>query len=136
MESYLLLQKSFIRILPKKEQFARAFYQNLFTHYPQVRPLFAYTDMNFQQSKLLAALTLVINNLKNVESLKPTLIELGQHHVQYHVKPEHYTMVKDTLLLTLGEFLEAMWTEELQIAWATSFDAVVQLMCEASQSLV
>src|SRR6266851_4547967 len=51
-----LLESSFQAIAPQGEAFVTAFYERLFTQFPQTRAFFASTDMKEQRKKLLGAL--------------------------------------------------------------------------------
>ena len=131
-----LLEQSFSRILPQKEAFAQAFYDRLFEQFPQVKPLFMHTDMKLQQNKLLAALALVVSNLRHPEKLAEPLKELGQRHEAYHVRPEHYAMVGTILVETLARF-DPAWTLELQTAWIGAYETIVeQMSVEFSESQI
>ena len=124
-----LIQSSFLKILPKREAFSRSFYDRLFAAFPETKSLFAHTDMRQQQNKLMAALSLAVNNVHNIESVAETLNKLGRNHVDYHVKPHHYTMVGDALLATLAETLGDTWTPQHKEAWAGAYDTLVKYMC-------
>ena len=124
-----LIQSSFLKVLPKREAFARSFYDRLFTAFPETKPLFAHTDMRQQQNKLMAALSLAVNNVHNIESVADTLNKLGHNHVGYHVKPHHYAMVGDALLATLAETLGDAWTPQHKEAWAGAYAVLVKYMC-------
>ena len=75
-----LLETSFQAITPCGEEFVTAFYERLFTRFPQTRAFFASTDMKEQRKKLLGALALVIQNLRKPEVLTSALTGLGQRH--------------------------------------------------------
>ena len=64
-----LLEQSFEKIKPCADEFATSFYENLFQLYPEVKPLFANTEMAKQQKKLINALVLVVENLRSPEAL-------------------------------------------------------------------
>ena len=53
-----LLEESFEKVKPKKDEFVTSFYENLFTDYPAAKPLFGGTDMAAQKMKLLGSLVL------------------------------------------------------------------------------
>jgi hemoglobin-like flavoprotein len=129
-----LLQSSFEQVCGQKEDFAAAFYNRLFTRFPQTQPLFAYTDMKRQQSVLMAALAMVITALRKgeQEQLASVLRELGQRHRTYGVNPEHYQMVAAAPLETFADFLGSAWTRELQDAWTEAYGAIVNLMMPPS----
>ena len=112
-----------------------AFYERLFTLFPQVRAFFASTDMFEQRKKLLGALALVIQNLRKPEVLTSALKGLGQRHVAYGVRPEHYPTVGAVLLETFADFLGERWTQEYHDAWAQAYEAVSAIMLEGANGL-
>jgi hemoglobin-like flavoprotein len=126
-----LLQSSFLKVIPQKQRFARVFYDTLFHDHPEIKPLFAATDMHVQQSKLFSLLSMTINNLGNPAMLRFTLHELGKHHMRYKVKPEYFPLVGDALLKTFAVILDKDWTPALQEAWAEGYQVIANLMCES-----
>ncbi len=131
-----LLETSFEAITPCGDAFVTAFYERLFTRFPQVRAFFASTDMKEQRKKLLGALTLVIQNLRKPEVLTSALKGLGQRHVAYGVRPEHYPIVGAILLETFADFLGERWTLEYHDAWAQAYEAVSMIMLEGANVAV
>ncbi len=127
-----LLETSFQAIAPRGEAFVTAFYERLFTNYPQTRAFFASTNMKEQRKKLLGALVLVIQNLRKPEVLTSALKGLGQRHVAYGVRPEHYPIVGTILLETFADFLGDDWTPEYRDAWAQAYEAICSIMLEGA----
>ncbi len=127
-----LLETSFQIIAPRGETFVTAFYERLFTNYPQTRAFFASTDMKEQRKKLLGALALVIQNLRKPEVLASALRGLGQRHVAYGVRPEHYPIVGAVLLDTFADVVGERWTPTYHDAWAQAYEAVCALMLEGA----
>lgn len=124
-----LLETSFRNVAAQGEAFAAAFYDRLFLRCPETRPLFAGADLDLQYKKLLAALTLIIEHLREPEVITPLLQDLGQRHLTaYHVRPEDLAMGGSALLDTLATFLGDQWTPELQQAWASAYAAIVEHM--------
>ena len=127
-----LLETSFQAIAPRGEVFVTAFYERLFTNYPQTQAFFASTDMKEQRKKLLGALILVIQNLRKPEVLTSALQGLGQRHVKYGVWPEHYPIVGTILLETFADFLGDDWTPEYHDAWVAAYEAICSIMLEGT----
>jgi len=127
-----LLETSFQAIAPQGEAFVTAFYERLFTNYPQTRAFFASTDMKEQRKKLLGALILVIQNLRKPEVLTSALKGLGHRHVAYGVRPEHYPIVGTILLETFADFLGDDWTPAYHNAWAQAYEAICSIMLEGA----
>ncbi len=125
-----LLESSFQAIAPCGEAFVRTFYERLFTSFPQTRAFFASTDMKEQRKKLLGALALVIQNLRKPEVLTSALQGLGQRHVVYGVRPEHYPIVGAVLLETFADVLGERWTPAYHDAWAEAYKVVCTIMLE------
>ena len=127
-----LLEESFAHVKPHADRFGASFYQNLFSAYPEARPLFANTDMAAQQKKLISSLVLVVENLRQPETLESALKGLGARHVQYGTLPEHYPLVGNALLTTFAEYLGANWTAPVQQAWVDAYGAITTIMLEGA----
>jgi hemoglobin-like flavoprotein len=127
-----LLESSFQAIAPRGETFVTAFYERLFTRFPQTRAFFASTIMKEQRKKLLGALILVIQNLRKPEVLTSALKGLGQRHVAYGVRPEHYPIVGTILLETFADLLGDDWTPAYHDAWAQAYEAICSIMLEGA----
>jgi hemoglobin-like flavoprotein len=123
-----LLESSFRAIAPRADEFVDAFYARLFELYPQTRDFFAATDMALQRKKLIAALVLVMENLRAPETLRPALLGLGQKHQSHNIDAAHYPMVGDALLKTFSAFLGPAWTPALENAWVDAFAMITQTM--------
>ena len=126
-----LLEASFKALAPQGEVLVERFYKALFEQYPQVRPLFKNSDPKAQQKKLLAALQLVIGNLKNPEELTAALEKMGQRHQAYGALPEHYPTVAKTLLGVMEDLAGDLWTAELNSAWEDALNTLADIMISA-----
>ncbi len=127
-----LLENSFEKVKPYDSEFADDFYNNLFTMYPEAKPLFAHTDMAEQKKKLFSSLVLVVENLRKPEVLQDTLKGLGARHVQYGALPEHYPLVGNALLTTFEQYLKEEWTESVKQAWVDAYEAITKIMLEGA----
>jgi len=129
-----LLEESFKVVAPQGEKLVARFYEELFERFPQVKPLFANTTTEKQQTKLLAALKLVIGSLRNPEALIKTLTELGVRHQAYGAEAAHYAAVAETLLHVLQEFAGDAWTSDVQTAWSDALTIIATVMLDAYQA--
>jgi hemoglobin-like flavoprotein/uncharacterized protein YjbI with pentapeptide repeats len=127
-----LLEQSFDKVKPRANEFAASFYENLFKAHPEVKPLFAKTDMGNQEKKLLNSLVLVVENLRNPEALGPVLNALGGRHVSYGAIPKYYGPVGEALLLTFEQYLAEDWTPEVKKAWLNAYKAIATLMLKGA----
>jgi len=96
------------------------FYGRLFEIAPQVRPMFP-EDVREQGKKLMAALAMVVGGLTNLPSILPAASAMAKRHVDYGVEADHYPVVGEALLWTLGKGLGEAWTPELQTAWTSAY---------------
>jgi methyl-accepting chemotaxis protein len=126
-----LLENSFALLAGSAEQLVARFYEELFERYPAVVPMFDGADMSDQQKKLLAALKLVVNSLRNPDKLVGALTQLGRKHRDYGAQPEHYGAVAETLLDVMAEFAGNAWTEDVKQAWTGALNQVAEVMIKA-----
>lgn len=126
-----LLEDSFALLKPQGEELVKRFYNKLFAEFPSVKPLFVNTTQEAQQKKLLAALQLVVNNLRKPEVLAKALQEMGARHQGYKVLPEHFPIVANTLLSVMSDLVEDAWTNELKQAWTDALNVVADVMLAA-----
>ena len=105
---------------------ALLFYGRLFERDPQLRPMFR-ADIHLQARKLMDMLASVIGHLDHFEQLAPVLKALGQKHVGYGVRPEHYDRLTSALLWALGRTLDD-FDPELKAAWKAVIESVSEVM--------
>ncbi len=127
------LEASFAGMAPRAPELVDRFCTLLFARYPQVRPLFP-QDMSAQKSKLIAALRLTIRSLRTPGALRQALLELGQRHARYGAEPEHYPLVRDTLLEVMEEISGATWSAQHAEDWTAALNFVASVMIEGQRS--
>lgn len=126
------LETSFDYIAPRGEELVDAFYERLFAVAPDVQPLFAGTDLKRQKGMLLAALVLLRRSLRDLDSVTPTLRDLGARHVRYGVEPEHYPVVGQVLIASMAQIAGDAWDVELELAWTDAFAVVAAAMLDGA----
>ncbi len=129
------LQASFDLVAPRGDELMDRFYAHLFAAAPEVEPLFARADMETQKSMLLGALVLLRRHLNDLETIVPILRGLGARHVAYGARPEHYPVVGQALLTSMGEVAGDDWRPEHQRAWTAAFDVVARAMLDGAAEL-
>lgn len=123
------IESSFSLIAPRAQELVDRFYASLFAQHPAVRGMFP-TDMKEQKSKLLASLVLVVKSLRNPDALTPVLLEMGRRHAGYGTQPEHYPVVRDTMLDAMAHVGGSDWTPQMQQDWSAALDTVAEIMLE------
>lgn len=130
-----LVQESFQTVAADGPKVGEIFYQELFAIDPTLRSMFR-NSMEDQNNKLFAALTLIVRSLTSLEDVATPLETLAVKHLQYGVKPEHYTYVGNALLRTLRSRLGPDFTPELCEAWTEAFRMLTRTMTNAAYGRV
>ena len=126
-----LVQSSFAKVQPISDAAAQMFYDRLFELDPTLRPMFT-SDLREQGKKLMSMLAMVVSNLRHLDRIVPGVRALGERHVHYGVRDEHYATVGSALLWTLERGLGSFFTEDVREAWAAAFSLVAVTMRDAA----
>src|SRR3954467_12325066 len=122
------LETSFDLVAPRGDELMEIFYARLFAGAPAVRPLFAGMDMARQKQMLLAALVLVRNSVRDLDSVLPALHKLGARHVAYGARPAHYPVVGATMIWAMAEVAGDAWERRYSEAWSEAFGVLAAAM--------
>jgi hemoglobin-like flavoprotein len=96
-EEVSLVQLSWEKVAPISDAAADLFYGKLFELDPALKELFP-DDMTEQKKKLMQTLAVCVNGLTDLGEIVPAVRALGQRHVAYRVRDEHYAIVGSALL--------------------------------------
>jgi nitric oxide dioxygenase len=129
----LRLRVSLAGLLTKGDQFAATFYRMLFERHPVLKHMFP-VDMAQQRSKLIQSLAWIVMRLDRRDELVPTIRELGRKHVGYGATPEHYPLVRDTLIDAMAKTAGHEWSVDLAEDWRVSIDLIAHHMIAGATS--
>lgn len=115
-----LVQSSFSLVEPILDDAVTLFYDRLFALDPSLRGMFR-TSPEEQRRKLAKALTVVVKGIDRPEQIQGALRGLGERHVAYGVRDEHYGTVGAALLWTLEAGLGTAFTPEIREAWTAAY---------------
>jgi len=104
------------------------FYQILFTRHPEIGKMFANTHMEEQRRKFFATLDELIRHLEEPDKTMADLLLLGNNHIDYGVRGEHYPVVCDALVEAMKQTAGPIWTAEVEQAWRDAYAAVSDIM--------
>jgi len=121
------LRRSWELVVPMADEAAQLFYARLFELDPSLRVLF-HAEPAVQRRKLMDALSFIVARADRPDELQPILAALGERHVAYGVRPEHYATVGEALLWTLDQGLGALRSPESRDAWVAAFEFVATAM--------
>jgi len=122
-----LVQSSFRRFSADPDAFATAFYRRLFELAPRLRTLFK-PDMKEQRLALMQMLAAAVRGLDDLSTLMPVAHRMGERHVGYGVQEADYALVGQALLDTLRSRLGAVFTPDVERAWAALYGALSAAM--------
>ncbi|MCV6586970.1 MAG: globin domain-containing protein [Marinibacterium sp.] len=126
-----LVEDSFAKVVPIRDQAGALFYQTLFDSAPQVKPLFK-GDIAEQGAKLLTMLGTVVNGLRDLDRILPVARQLAVDHVAYGVTAEHYEPVGAALIQTLETGLGDAFTPDVREAWIAAYATLSGVMIDAA----
>jgi hemoglobin-like flavoprotein len=129
-----LVQDSFPAIAQQAGPISMLFYGRLFQMDPQLRPMFR-QDIELQGRKLMDMLSALTSRLNRFEEVVPILRALGQRHVAYGVRAEHYDLVSKALMWAFGTALESNFDSALRAAWMAVIADVAKVMKDGAAEL-
>jgi len=127
-----LVQESWEKVKPISETAAELFYGKLFELDPDLKPMFANSDMKEQGKKLMIMIGTAVKGLDTLGELVPAVQKLGERHVGYGVKTSHYDTVGAALLDTLAKGLGDDFNDDIKEAWTITYTTLASVMIEAS----
>ncbi|MEQ8673541.1 MAG: globin family protein [Aggregatilineales bacterium] len=126
-----LVTESFGKVESIAEQAAGLFYNRLWEIAPETKALFSDTNMRQQGIKLMQTLKVAVGALNDLDALVPVVYNLGKRHINYGVTKEHYAIVGEALLWTLGQGLGEAFTPEVEEAWTEVYGVVASVATSA-----
>ena len=115
-----LVKRSFGLASKRKKQIAQLFFDRLFELDPELRPLFNYVNTAEQGERVLRMLALIVSTLDDIKTFDSTMKAMGQRHIGYGVKKDHYRTFGSALIWALEKSLGAEFTPAMREAWRTA----------------
>ena len=134
-EEIHLVQNSTKLMRKSLDEFANAFYRELFKSNPIVKSLFL-TNIKDQARKFAQLFELLVISLNDVEKIIPSLKALGRRHANYGINEGHYSIVGGALIRTLDKSLGTDFTEDVKNAWLKTYGIVSMIMVDSSKGLI
>ena len=128
-----LVQGTFKQVAPIADKAAEIFYSKLFEKDPSLKPMFK-GDMKDQGKKLMSMIGAATAGLNDLDSLIPTVQNLGKGHIGYGVQDSHYDTVGAALLETLDAGLGDAFTPEVKDAWTEVYTVLATTMKDAANA--
>lgn len=119
------------------EAIAIRLYELLLSSEPELTEFFNPTNQaNQRQARALAdAVYAVASNIDNIEVLLPAVVQIAHKHRSLQIKPEHYPIVGENLLLAISQVLGLDPGSEIISAWAKTYDLIAQVFIDLEAQL-
>ena len=89
--------------------------------------------MKTQSKMFMQIIDYAVTGLDKLDTILPTIQDLGKRHVGYGVKEEYYETVGEALLSTLEWGLGRDFTPEVKDAWAAAYKLLSDTMKSAAR---
>lgn len=115
----------------------RVFYQRVFSKAPEALKMFSFRDNDnmfesesFKKHARGVVMTVgrAVAGLRDINSILPSIMELGARHNKYGVKPEHYPIIGEALLDTIEQGTGDKFTPAVRKAWETTYNMIADAM--------
>jgi nitric oxide dioxygenase len=123
--------KSTVPVLQQHgETLTHHFYRRMFSHNPEVEPLFdpANQASGAQQRALANAICAYAANIDNLDALGGAVEAIAKKHASRQIKPEHYPIVGEHLLASIQEVLGNAATDEILAAWEDAYNFLSKIL--------
>lgn len=113
------------------------FYKTMFENNPEVKGMFNMDNQKSESQPKALAMTILAaaQNIDNLEVLLPAVKKIGQVHVNTNVKPEHYPIVGQNLLIAIKEVLGDAATDEVLNAWGEAYGVIAQVFIDVEKDI-
>lgn len=113
------------------------FYNTMFERNPEVKPFF---DMGRQSSgeqpKALALTVLAAaQNIDNLATIMPVVQKIAEKHCDRNIKPEHYPIVGENLLIAIRNVLGDAATDEIIDAWRETYGVIAEVFINIEKEI-
>ena len=110
------------------------FYGKLFEIDPSLKTgIFGKSDIKVQALRLMQMVDGAVGLLDDPVNLRDVLLKLGERHVLYGVKEEHYAVVGKAFVATLQAGLKDKLTPEAAAAWIRVYTFIQTTMVEGAK---
>lgn len=127
------------------EQATTEFFDRLLSQLPELKPLFAETNMKLQSHKLYGIIKLAVRSLDDFDSVFPVLEKLGRKHATFYgLKRTHYRAFTDTFIEVLHSFIHSQYSAmmvgthyvvDVADAWSSVLNIIGDIMADAGEEM-
>lgn len=127
-QDYKEIVKATVPVLKEQgAEITKRFYQLLFENQPELKNIFNQANQR-KGDQPIALANMVYEAAIHIDDLSeiiPEVIPVTHKHISLNIKPEHYPLVGENLLLAMREVLgEEVATDEVIAAWAKAYGEI------------
>jgi hemoglobin-like flavoprotein len=121
------IRASFDALTHRVPELVDRFHTRLLAQQPLLRAMFP-RDLASHKQDFAAGLRLVVKNLDRLDTLTPTLMDIGARQSRLGITPKHYGVARETLVSTLREMAGPAWNDALTQDWTEALSGVISMM--------
>lgn len=113
------------------------FYNRLFENHPDLLNIFNHANQKQgrQQTALANTIYAAATYIDQLEVLLPAVKQIAHKHRSLNVKPEHYPIVGEHLLLAIKEVLGEAASDEIIQAWGEAYGVIAQVFIDVENEM-
>ncbi|MFC0272158.1 NO-inducible flavohemoprotein [Metabacillus herbersteinensis] len=113
------------------------FYKRLFENHPELLNIFNHANQKQgrQQTALANTIYAAATYIDQLEVLLPAVKQIAYKHRSLGVKPEHYPIVGEHLLLAIKEVLGEVASDEIIQAWGAAYGVISQVFIDVENEM-
>ncbi|WP_053217924.1 NO-inducible flavohemoprotein [Virgibacillus senegalensis] len=113
------------------------FYQLLFDHHPELLNIFNHANQKKgrQQQALANAVYAAAAHIDQLETILPAVKQISHKHRSLGVKPAHYPIVGENLLLAIKDVLGEQATDEIIEAWGEAYGVIADVFIQVEEEM-
>lgn len=122
--------KSTVPVLAEHgETITKTFYKNMFANNPELLNIFNHANQKQgkQPKALASSIYAAAANIDNLEAIVPVVKQIAHKHRSLNIKPEHYPIVGENLLIAIKEVLGDAATDEIIDAWGQAYGVIADV---------
>ncbi|MBT2687947.1 NO-inducible flavohemoprotein [Bacillus sp. ISL-47] len=130
--------KSTVPVLEKHgEDITKTFYKLMFTNHPELLNIFNHANQKQgrQQKALANSVYAAAKYIDKLEVILPVVTQIAHKHRSLGIKPEHYPIVGEHLILAIKEVLKEAATDEIIEAWTKAYGVIADAFIGLEKNL-
>jgi len=124
-------------VAPHALEITSTFYKRMFENNPEVLRYFnkSHQREGRQPRALADSVIAFATHIENLDAINPAVDKIAARHVALSIKPEHYGIVHQNLMLAIGEVLGDAVTPEIGQGWNEAVLGLAEICINAEEKL-